>query len=608
MQHEDLEANEIYRQSVKAFQEGRWEEAIGGFKTLLQIYGENEEIRNLLSEAKAKAALSGGRNTQGIGWRRRNLLAVVGAVLFLLALAGGFRLISAYKARVEKDAKYASTQRMIADYVTSGNRELAENRYEEAEKDFQRALDLDPDQEMAKEGLKKARKLENARRLFDEAESARGAGELEKALNLFKKLREEYPDFRDVSGEISEIENQIENRDILKKAGEAFELGNWSDAARLYSSFVRSNPDKENDEIESRLYVSYLKLGEELIRAKPAGVDSVRQAAQMFRNALRWKPRDPKASTYLDMIEKYQEGDAALHAGNLDAAISLLRGLYMKAPDLLGGAVAEELYAAYLSRGEKYEQAHEYTLAYQQYILASELNVKDKTDAKRRMLMLGLFLTPTPTATPTPTPTPTPAPTPTPGPLSWYKGDIVFLSDRDGSEGLYLMPPSGKWVRRLPDEYRQEYEELRKQERFAPGRKARVYAEGVGLQEEVQIFVWRYDIPKEWGPRRQLTDSPQPDYDPVWSPTGEWIAFVSERTGNDEIWIIHPDGTGLKQLTHNTWEWDKHPSWSPDGKQIVFWSNRKVGRKQIWIMNLDGSDQHDISNDQWNDWDPIWIK
>jgi len=154
----------------------------------------------------------------------------------------------------------------------------------------------------------------------------------------------------------------------------------------------------------------------------------------------------------------------------------------------------------------------------------------------------------------------------------------------------------------------EEFQQIREKERYAPLGKARVYAEGVGDKKTVQLFIWRYDIPQEWGPRRQLTDSPAPDYDPVWSPTGEWIAFVSERTGNDEIWIIRPDRSELKQLTHNTWEWDKHPSWSPDGKKIVFWSNRDKGWKQIWIMDQDGSHQHNISNNKWNDWDPIWLK
>ena len=86
------------------------------------------------------------------------------------------------------------------------------------------------------------------------------------------------------------------------------------------------------------------------------------------------------------------------------------------------------------------------------------------------------------------------------------------------------------------------------------------------------------------------------------------IAFVSASPGNDEIYTIRPDGSELKRLTTNTWEWDKHPSWSPDGTQIVFWSNRDTQRKQIWVMNADGSNQRNLSSNQFNDWDPVWVK
>ena len=68
------------------------------------------------------------------------------------------------------------------------------------------------------------------------------------------------------------------------------------------------------------------------------------------------------------------------------------------------------------------------------------------------------------------------------------------------------------------------------------------------------------------------------------------------------------DGTDLKRLTINSWEWDKHPSWSPDGNQIVFWSNRDTGRRQLWIMNADGSNQRVMISSPYQDWDPIWLK
>jgi Tol biopolymer transport system component len=97
-------------------------------------------------------------------------------------------------------------------------------------------------------------------------------------------------------------------------------------------------------------------------------------------------------------------------------------------------------------------------------------------------------------------------------------------------------------------------------------------------------------------------------YEPVWSPTAEEIDFVSNDTGNDEIWAINRDGSGARQLTNDQYSWwDKHPSWSPDGSKIVFWSNR-TGNRSIWVMDADGDNPYCLSRTGYNDWDPVWIK
>ena len=79
-------------------------------------------------------------------------------------------------------------------------------------------------------------------------------------------------------------------------------------------------------------------------------------------------------------------------------------------------------------------------------------------------------------------------------------------------------------------------------------------------------------------------------------------------SGGDEIYTIRPDASELTRLTFNDWEWDKHPSWSPDGTKIAFWSNRDTARRQIWVMNADGSGQRNLSNSDYNDWDPVWVR
>src|SRR5690606_16239458 len=112
-----------------------------------------------------------------------------------------------------------------------------------------------------------------------------------------------------------------------------------------------------------------------------------------------------------------------------------------------------------------------------------------------------------------------------------------------------------------------------------------------------------------YGTTRQITDFARAtSYDPAWSPRGDLIAFVSTVHDGDEIYVVDPEGKTVTRLTYNAWEWDKHPSWSPDGSQIVFYSNRGSGRRQLWIMNADGSDQRLLLDDEFENWDPVWVR
>ncbi len=71
---------------------------------------------------------------------------------------------------------------------------------------------------------------------------------------------------------------------------------------------------------------------------------------------------------------------------------------------------------------------------------------------------------------------------------------------------------------------------------------------------------------------RQLTPF-MLDTTPVWSPDGSRIAFVSNRDGNNEIYVMKPDGSDATRVTYDTAD-DIEPTWTPDGRRIVFISNR----------------------------------
>jgi Tol biopolymer transport system component len=105
----------------------------------------------------------------------------------------------------------------------------------------------------------------------------------------------------------------------------------------------------------------------------------------------------------------------------------------------------------------------------------------------------------------------------------------------------------------------------------------------------------RYRIPS-WQPvitediAREVSTTQPP------SSAGDLLAFASDQNGNFEIYTMHPDGTGLANITNHPSR-DTDPVWSPDGKRIAFQSDRD-GFVQIYLMNADGSNVVQLTTDE----------
>src|SRR3990172_3791848 len=97
----------------------------------------------------------------------------------------------------------------------------------------------------------------------------------------------------------------------------------------------------------------------------------------------------------------------------------------------------------------------------------------------------------------------------------------------------------------------------------------------------------------EGGPMTQLTTDPTPDWCPRWSPDGSEIVFYSYRTGNRDIWVMPARGGPARQLTSDPAQ-DMQPSWSPDGQEIAF-SSRRTGEDALWIVEAKGGEPRHLT-------------
>lgn len=116
--------------------------------------------------------------------------------------------------------------------------------------------------------------------------------------------------------------------------------------------------------------------------------------------------------------------------------------------------------------------------------------------------------------------------------------------------------------------------------------------------------IWTLDL--ESGEINQLTFGSYWNDKPHWSPDGKWVVFTSNRTGYPEVFKVSARGGEAVQLTELN-RWCDCPRFSPDGSRIAFISN-EAGNNDMWVMDSDGNNRMQLTShegsDTWVDWTP----
>jgi Tol biopolymer transport system component len=179
---------------------------------------------------------------------------------------------------------------------------------------------------------------------------------------------------------------------------------------------------------------------------------------------------------------------------------------------------------------------------------------------------------------------------------------IVFRSDRDGYDALYIMDADGTNER----EFMPDLSEQKRSPAWSPDGTQIAFAAYVPDSPTAQNI---HIADVDGGNRRQLTQFRFPSFAeyPSWSPDGQRLAFLAADLGIKQVYVIDADGTNQVQLTQGGLDND-YPDWSPDGTRIAFKSERD-GNREIYVMNADGTEQTNLTNspqteDTYPEWSP----
>lgn len=191
----------------------------------------------------------------------------------------------------------------------------------------------------------------------------------------------------------------------------------------------------------------------------------------------------------------------------------------------------------------------------------------------------------------------------------WFGNKIYFLSDRDHTMNLfsydlatkqtkkvtnfaqydvkfpsvgtdfiafenggfvYLLDPNTDKYEKVPIEIAEDFPTIRPQFKNV---KEQIFSFDISPDGVRALFNARgevFTVPAEKGNIRNITKSPDiHDRNPVWSPDGKWLAYISDKTGETEVFIAKPDGSEQIQLTNGAKSYRYFVKWSPDSKKLL---------------------------------------
>ncbi len=184
--------------------------------------------------------------------------------------------------------------------------------------------------------------------------------------------------------------------------------------------------------------------------------------------------------------------------------------------------------------------------------------------------------------------------TSTDGAQGGFSPNVAFSSTRDGNEEIYLARGFDTPPRRLTIDPARDHSPALSPE-------ATRIAFVSDRSGNADLYVLQLSATNTL---TQVTTNAAPDYDPAWTPDGVNMVFTSEADGNAEIYRLNLLSGLLTRLTTNAAA-DRHPAMSPNGLKIAFASNRG-GDFDLYVMNADGSGVARLAGGPGDDTHPVW--
>ncbi|HUB83972.1 MAG TPA: protein kinase [Bryobacteraceae bacterium] len=182
--------------------------------------------------------------------------------------------------------------------------------------------------------------------------------------------------------------------------------------------------------------------------------------------------------------------------------------------------------------------------------------------------------------------------------ITWISDrELIMASNRTGPAMLWRVPLRGKTFEPIPIAAHAV------RDVSFSGNPPRL----VLVEFFTETNLWRLNLRQAGARPERLAATTRRNNSPKFSPDGQRIVFVSDRSGYDDLWVADADGTHARQLTSFGPAAVGTPRWSPDGRQIVF-DGVKDGRSTIFTVEAAGGTPRHFTQDPWQNMMPSWSR
>jgi tetratricopeptide (TPR) repeat protein len=298
----------LYKEVLRHFHLGEWNEGFAKIKQLVEIYPDSPELHELEDEMELRAHLDvdeAGDRKNAIRKQLTKWSIRLAVVLVLIGLV--YWGTQTYSHWIQNQLSSASQsidtevqQIKLAMKFRDGQNLLVAGREDMAGMLFDEIAAVNPNYPGLQAELEKVNHIKTLDTKYSQAESLINQNELTAGLSLLNEIKAENPYFNDVATRIQDVENRIFMDDLLSKADRAYQAKDWEQAITNYETVRITDPSYQTDLVEQRLLSAYLNAATDALNSKDNDFKNLDVAETYFRKALALKPQDP-------LLEKERE-------------------------------------------------------------------------------------------------------------------------------------------------------------------------------------------------------------------------------------------------------------------------------------------------------------